>query len=116
MNSFSDPDYQAADNVADTANKAADAVGNTANKAADALAGGDLAATLGKLRDAVEELCSRAPEAAKQAATCAKETATKAGRTVADTVRKHPVQSALVAAAAGMFVYWLMRRNRSTHH
>ncbi len=74
-----------------------------------------------QLRTLVEELVHLAPEAAgaklgelgdryQHLLAAGKEKTCQAGRQVVSTVKKYPVETALVAVAAGLATWWLVTR------
>ncbi len=72
----------------------------------------DFAAKAAQLKCLFEELCSGAPDAVKDAACQAKAKAIAAGRKAVDTVRRHPVETTIIAIGAGLLVWWLMTRKQ----
>lgn len=73
----------------------------------------DFAAKAAQLKALVEELTRDAPAIAKQIACQAKETACNVTRKAADVVRRHPVETAVVAVGAGLLAWWLITRRNS---
>jgi ElaB/YqjD/DUF883 family membrane-anchored ribosome-binding protein len=83
------------------------------NHAADPVA--DFAAKAGEAKDAIGSCYASAPAAVKSAACDAKQRLTEAGSQALQTVRRYPVETAVIALGAGVLVWWLMtRRSGST--
>ena len=74
-----------------------DPVADFTSKAADA-------------KDAIGSCYDAAPAAAKSAACEAKKRLAEAGSQALQTVRKYPVETAILAIGAGALVWWLMSR------
>ena len=84
---------------------------NDSTPAADCSA--DFTAKAAHLKTLFDELCACAPGAAKDVACHAQDKAMEVGRKAIDTVRKHPVEAAVVAIGAGLLVWWLVNRRQN---
>ena len=73
----------------------------------------DFADKANEAKDAIGSCASAAPDAVKSAYCSSKDRLAEAGRSAVETVRKYPVETAVIAIGAGVLVWWLMTR-RST--
>ncbi len=73
----------------------------------------DLSTKAEQLKGMIDELCQCAPAAAKEAACQVRDKAVAASRQVAETVKKHPFETAAVAVGTGLLVWWLVSRHRN---
>lgn len=70
----------------------------------------DFADKAAEAKDAIGSCASAAPDAMKSAFCNGKERIAEAGRSAVETVRKYPVETAVIAVGAGVLVWWLMTR------
>jgi len=62
-----------------------------------------------QIKDIIDEISAASP-AVGEAARTAKDRAVAAGKQVVKTVRRHPMETTIIAVGTGLLVWWLISR------